>query len=402
MKTIVEINNNNYGSTGNIMTNIANSARNSGYKVHTCCKNSKESKKHIHKDEILIGNWLDRVISEKLCYITGLKDHFNVINTKLFINKLNNINPDLIHLHNFHDSYLNMKLFFDYINSNNIPVIWTLHDCWPFTGQCTYFDLVNCDRWQHQCDNCPQINKYPDSKCDKTNCLYNLKKEIFNSVNNLTIVTPSKWLAELVNKSFLSNKNIEVINNGINLDIFKPRQSKIKNKYNIDSKYIVLGVAAGWSERKGLNTFIELSRRLNDDYKIVLVGTNDEIDKELPSNIVSIYKTYNQDELAEIYSEADVFVNPTLEENFPTVNIESIACGTPVITYDTGGAKEMLNNNCGSVIEKGNIDKLEKEIIEVCENSKYKQKDCIKQSKQFDMNDKFNDYVQLYNKVLNS
>ena len=400
MKTIVEINNNNYGSTGNIMLNIAKCAREKGYNVYTACKNSKAAQRFTYANHIYIGSWLDRVLSERLAYITGLKDHFNIVNTKSFIKKLDEIKPDIIHIHNLHDSYINLAMFVNYINKNNIPVIWTLHDCWAFTGQCTYFDIVGCSKWEKECFNCPLIHQYPDTLIDKTKKLFIEKKELLSSINNLTIVTPSSWLADLVKKSFLTNKNIKVINNGINLNIFKPINSDIREKYSINRKYIILGVSTGWSKRKGLDTFVELSKNLTDDYQIVLVGTNETIDKNLPNNIVSIHKTYDQNELAELYSAANVFVNPTMEENFPTVNIESIACGTPVITYDTGGSKEMLNNKCSSVIEKGNINKLKQEIISVCENNKYKSDDCAKQSKQYDMNDKFKEYVELYNKVL--
>lgn len=400
MKTIVEINNNNYGSTGHIMLNIAKAAKNNGYKIYTCCKNSKAAKRFNYEDQIMIGNRYERAISEYLASYTGLKDHFNFFNTKRFLKQLDDIKPDLIHLHNIHDTFINVEMLFKYTQKHNIPIIWTLHDCYSFTGQCTYFDLVNCDKWKDGCKNCPQIHKYPDTKIDKTERLYKLKKDIFTNTKNLTIVTPSKWLSFLASCSFLKDKDIRVINNGINLDIFKPTDSSFKEKYGIKDKYIVLGVSTGWGQRKGLDDFIKLSNVLDENYQIVMVGSDDEIDKTLPKNIISIHRTYDQKELAEIYSAADVFVNPTKEENFPTVNIESIACGTPVITYDTGGSKEMLNDKCGSIVEKNDFNTLVSEIKRICTNHPYSSNDCIKQSKKYEMTDKFQEYVKLYEEIL--
>lgn len=383
------------------MMNIANCAKNNGYNVFTCVKNSKESKKRQFDNQIYVGNRYERIISEYLAYNFGLKDHYNIIGTLAFINKLKNIKPDLIHIHNIHDTFINTSMLFKYIRKNNIPVVWTLHDTYAFTGQCTYFDLVGCDKWKSGCHNCPQINKYPDTKIDKTKILFKEKKKLFNSIDNLTIVTPSKWLADLTKISFLKDKDIRVINNGINLDIFKPQESDFKKKYNLLDKKIVLGVSTGWGQRKGLDDFIKLANELDDSYQIVMVGTNDEIDKALPNNIISIHKTYDQNELAQIYAAADVFINPTKEENFPTVNIESIASGTPVITYDTGGSKEMLDESCGSIIKKNDFEMLVKEIKRICEDApSYSKDSCVNKSKDYNMQDKFLEYIKLFDEIL--
>lgn len=400
MKNIVIINNNNYGSTGNIMLNIAKTARLSNYNVYTCCKNSKAAKKINNENHIFIGYWLERVISEQLAYYTGLKNHFNVLGTYAFINKLNKIKPDLINIHNLHDTYLNLPIFINYIKKNNIPLVYTMHDCWLLTGQCSWFDIANCDKWQSQCNNCPQLNRYPDTKIDKANKLFLEKKDLFSSLNNVTLVSPSNWLANLVKQSYLKDKDIKVINNGINLDIFKPTDSDFREKYNIGNKHILLCVATSYDQRKGLDVFIELSKRLPDNYQIVLVGTNDNIDSKLPSNIISIHKTYNQNELAQIYTAADLFVNPTREDNFPTVNLEALACGTPVLTYDTGGSKESLNDKCGAYVVKNDFEALLNKITDICENNTYKKENCLQQAKQFNMFDKFKEYVKLFDSIL--
>lgn len=397
---IVEINGTNYSSTGNIALNIAKKAREEGFEVYTCCKNSLKSSQFRYGNQIVIGNRYERLISEQLAQLSGLSGSFNWIGTKEFIKKLKEIRPDLVHLHIMHDSYVNLKMLFSYLSVNKIPVVWTFHDCWAFTGKCPYFEMDRCDKWKSGCYRCPQVKKYPESYfMDMTKYLWNKKNRMFNSIDNLTIVTPSKWLSNYARESFLNGHDIRVINNGINLDVFKPVKSDFRKKYGIEDKYLLLGVGYNWSPRKGLDSFIELSKRLDDRFRIVLVGTNDKIDEILPDNIISIHRTYNQAELVEIYSSCDLFVNPTLEENFPTVNIESIACGLPVITYNTGGSPEIIDETCGRVVEKGNIDKLYEGIMDIY-NNPFDKSACLKRSQLYNMNDKFVEYVELYKEIL--
>ena len=229
--------------------------------------------------------------------------------------------------------------------------------------------------------------------------MWSIKQKWFNGLQNITIVTPSLWLAKLVKKSYLSSYPVEVINNGIDLRIFKPMNSSFREKYGINNQYIVLGVALGWDKRKGLDVFIDLSKTLDKRFKIVLVGTNDAIDNDLPNNIISIHKTYNQSELAEIYSASDVFVNPTREDNFPTVNIEALACGTPVITFETGGSPEMLSDTCGSVVPSNDLDNLKNEIVRICVEKPYSCDACQMQASNYDMNNCFEKYVDLYDNL---
>lgn len=402
MKTIIEINSTNYASTGNIMHNIAKKARQDGYQVYTFCKSSKESYKHKNDNEILFGNRYERIISAFLCELTGLRDHFNIFSTYSLINKIKQIKPDLIHLHVLHDDFINVKMFFKYLSKLDIPIIWTFHDCTAMTGKCPYFDIVECNKWETGCHKCPQLHS--DVKTyffDTTKKIWNIRKKYFTNLKNLTIVTPSTWLANLVKQSYFSDFDIQVINNGIDLNRFKPIKNDIKKHFNIEDKYLVLGVANVWTYRKGLDVFIELSKRLPDNYQIAMVGTNNEIDKQLPNNIISIHRTYNQEELIKIYSAADIFVNPTREENFPTVNIESLACGLPIVTFNTGGSPEIIDENCGSVVSKNDIDDMYLEILNICENKKYNKEYCYNRSKQFDMNTTFNKYIELFKNKLN-
>lgn len=399
MKTIVEINGINYGSTGKIALNIAKEARKRGYEVFTFCRKSKQGLKFKYPNQIYIGFWIDRVISERLAYYTGLNGGFNYINTLLFLHKLNKIKPDLVHIHNLCDNYINNRLFFTYLKFKNIPVVWTLHDSWAFTGRC---GVLSCDGWKTGCNKCQDIQAFPPAKIDITKYTWKIKKEAFTSLNNMVLVSPSFFLKDLIQESFFKKKYpINVINNGIDFSIFKPCNGDFRSKYSLQDKFVILGVSFGWSESKGLFEFIELSKKLGDSFQIILVGTNETTDLILPKNIISIHKTYDQLELAQIYSSSDLFVNPTKNDNFPTVNIESLACGTPVLTYDTGGSKEIIDETCGSFVPTNDIDGLVKEIIRIAKEKPYTKENCLRRASKFNMNDKFNEYVELFNSILN-
>lgn len=355
-----------------------------------------------HKNTIAVSSWLDCHIHNRLSRYTWLQGCFSHLRTHLFLKKIDSYAPSLIHLHNLHGSYINLPLLFRYIKKHNLPVVWTLHDCWSFTGHCPHFDMIGCDKWKTGCHDCPQYREYPRSFVDNSKYMYKLKKKWFTGIENMTIVTPSNWLAELVKESFLKDYPVKVIHNGIDLSIFQPTQSNFREKYAIGDKYIVLGVAFGWGKRKGLDVFVDLAQRLDSEkYQIILVGTDDAVDKQLPDNIISIHRTQNQTELAEIYTAADVFANPTREDNYPTVNMESIACGTPVLTFKTGGSPEMLDATCGSVVPKDDIDAMEKEIVRICETKPYSIEACLERAKSFDKDEKFQEYVELYEVINN-
>lgn len=251
------------------------------------------------------------------------------------------------------------------------------------------------------CHNCSQYRDYPQSYVDQTKKMWNLKKKWFTEVKDMTIVTPSQWLADLVMQSFLREYPVKVINNGIDLSVFKPTTSNFKTKHNIpETTKILLGVSFGWGERKGLDVFIELSKRLNDEYRIVLVGTDYDTDKLIPSNVISIHRTQNQTELAEIYTAADLFINPTREENYPTVNMEALACGTPVITFKTGGSPEIIDDTCGVTVNCDDIDGLESHIRQICEQTKFSTQDCLDRAASFDRNKRLKEYIELYKSIV--
>ena len=314
--------------------------------------------------------------------------------TQNLISYIEGYKPDIIHLHNIHSHDVDLELFFTYLKTTTVEIFWTFHDCWAFTGYCMYFDMVNCSAWKKQCRNCPQWRKY-SMFFDKSKLLFSKKRELLFELP-ITIITPSKWLAGLTKESFLERKNITVINNGIDFNVFHPTKSNFREKNNLKNKIVILGVADIWDERKGLDVFIEMAKQLSGKYKIVLVGTDDDIDKQLPESIISIHRTANQKELAQIYTAADIFVNPTREDNYPTVNMESIACGTPVITFMTGGSPEMLNQDVGYVVEKNNIDNMIDIIKKLNIKTDRTVTSCLEHAMQFNKDIAYKKYLELY------
>lgn len=401
LMSIFEINSCNVGSTGGIMLSIAKAARVAGLPVKTCCAYSRTNWPKQDKYTLFIGNRISRNIHLFSGMFLGISNCLSIISTCLFLRKIKKQGCTLLHLHNLHNSYINLPLLFRFIKKNHIPVIWTLHDCWSFTGRCPHFVMTKCDRWQKGCHDCPYPKKsYPQSYIDTSRMMWKFKCNWFTGIENCIIVTPSQWLADLVKQSYLKDYPVKVINNGIDLSVFKPIESSFREKYGLTDKKVVLGVAFGWGKRKGFDVFVELASRLSDDYRIVLVGTDDNVEKQLPAKIISIHRTQNQKELAEIYTAADVFANPTREENYPTVNMESIACGTPVVTFRTGGSPEIPDETCGSVVDCDDIDAMEIEIRRICEEKPYSVEACLKRAKSFDMNDRFKEYVDLYKEFI--
>lgn len=385
-----------YGSTGKIAEGI-----------HDCCIQNGDNCVTAHRffekkmtDSITVSSWLDCHIHNRLGRIFCIGGCLSAIKTRGFLKWLDSYKPEIIQLHNLHGNYINLPALFGYIKKHHIPVVWTLHDCWAFTGQCPYFDIAGCGKWKNGCHHCPQIHEYPNAFVDNTRMMWKLKRKWFTGVENMTIVTPSRWLADLVKQSYLKDYPVKVINNGIDLNVFKPVESNFRERHGIaQDKFVLLGVAFGWGKRKGLDVFIELSKRLDSRFQIVLVGTDEQTDSQLPENIISIHRTENQQELAEIYSAADLFVNPTREDNYPTVNMESIACGTPVLTFKTGGSPEIADESCGSVVDKDDIDAMEKEIIRICTVRPYSKEACLNRARVFDMYKRFEEYTELYENI---
>ncbi len=399
---IVEINAVHSGSTGKIMFGIADELRKNGHEVWTFSayyyQREKKAEFPVIEGHTYFGNCFENMIHLRSSQLTGFHGCFSYFGTRKLLKKIDCITPDVIHLHNLHNWMINIPMLFKYIKKKKIKVIWTLHDCWSMTGQCPYFSLIKCDKWKEGCHDCPQIHVYPQAFVDRTKTMWKLKKSWFTGIKDMTIVTPSKWLANIVKQSYLKNYTCKVINNGIDVSIFHEHNSDFRESIKVEEdnwKYLLLGVAFDWGKRKGLDIFIELANQLPKEYKIVLVGTSDEIDEILPKQIISIHRTNNQKELADIYAAGDVFINPTREDNYPTVNMEALACGTPVITFNTGGSPEIIDKSCGICVEQEDMDGLIQAIIQVCEQNKISRCACIKKGKMFDQKLRFAEYIRL-------
>lgn len=399
MKVLI-INSVPYGSTATISCNIAKVARESGYDAQVAFGYSYHPIQGF--DYIKIGGFIDKGIHLILSRITGLHGVFSHLSTWKFIQQLKKYDPDLIHIHNLHGWYINIPMLLKYINDNNKPVVWTLHDCWALTGHCPHFDMIGCERWKTECHNCPIHGNYPKTYIDESRMMHRLKKKWFGGINDLTIVTPSKWLQKQVSQSYLKDKKSLVINNGINLDVFHPIKSDFRSKYHIEDKFIIIGVSFGWDDKKGLDVFVQLSKSLPENYQVILVGTDEKVEKILPKEIIAIRRTQSQKDLAEIYSSANVFANFTREETFPTVNIEALACGLPVITFKTGGSPEIIDGTCGAVVEKDDISALMEEIERIHRQHPYTAEACRKRAEErYESIDRFKEYIELYKSILN-
>ena len=354
------------------------------------------------EDTIPVGTKLEYYIHNMLSRFTDNEGGYSSLATKRLIGKIREFGPDLVHLHNIHGHYLNYEMLFSFLKESKIPIVWTFHDCWAFTGHCTYFDKAGCEQWKEQCACCSQLRCYPECYTNgnvKRN--YERKKASFTSLEDLVIVTPSEWLAGLVKESFFKDHPVKVINNGIDLTKFQPMSRNIfRSRYGLEDKTVMLGVASGWTERKGYSDYIKLAEELSEDQKLVLVGVSEEQLKELPKNIIAIKRTNSVSELAEIYSAADAFLNFTYEDNFPTVNLEAMACGTPVITYKTGGSIESVTPQTGRVVSQGDyrgaleqfeaVKKLDRKLIRDIACGKYAAQD------------RYAEYIDLYKSMIDA
>lgn len=381
------------GSTGRIAVDIATMLEKNG---HECLIAYGRGDAPINVNSIKIGSALGVRLHGFMNRITDRHGFYSKRATEKFIAQMENFfMPDIVQLHNIHGYYLHLPTLFAWLKKIDKPIVWTLHDCWAFTGHCAHYDAVNCGKWQEGCFNCPQKDTYPASKVfDASRKNYAQKKELFTSLSNITLLTPSKWLATQVDKSFLQKYPIKVVPNGVDLEVFKPTTSDFREKNNLQQKKIVLGVSNGWNANKGLKDFITLSKTLPKDYQIVLVG----IDKKnkLPTNIIGIERTNNTQELTAIYSAADVYVNTSVEETMGLTTVEAMACGTPAVVYNATAIPEVIEDGCGIVVPKGDISGLHKAIEEVAQTAAMHGSACIKQAARYEKNESYKKYLEIY------
>lgn len=405
MKTLLQINvTANWGSTGKIAEQIGVMAQENGWESYIAYgRDMNPSRNKLIK----IGSMLDvyeHYIENTLLDNEGLASRRA---TKSFLKEIDKIKPDVVHLHNIHDHYLNFPLLFQYLAEKDIPVVWTQHDQWAVTGHCHY-NLEGCERWKDECFDCPLSKCY---SLDYSQRNHHLKKKLMSALPSLTIIPVSEWLADNMRKSHLGYRPIKVIHNGIDLDVFKPQVVDVHKRYGIAAeKKIVLGVASVWDKRKGLMDFYKLAERLPvDDYSIIIVGKVScefYVDKNRSDicQMIFLNRTQNTMELAQLYTAASVFVNSTYQDNYPTTNLEAMACGTPVITYKTGGSPEAVDGRTGAVVEQGDIDGLTKVVIGLAsEEPDVISKECRKRAENlFDKNNCYLSYIDLYDSVLYS
>jgi glycosyltransferase involved in cell wall biosynthesis len=385
----------NSGSTGRIAEDIGRVLIENGHESYIAFgRNDAKSASH----KIKTGNKLGIYFHVLLSMIFDAHGFGSYFATKRLVRKISKINPDAIILHNLHGYYLNVGVLSRFLAGYNKKVLWTFHDAWPITGHCSYFDSVECEKWKIECNHCPKSKSYPSSYVfDFSMQNFKRKKKLFGGIPNLEVITPSNWLAKVVNQSFLNKINVKVIHNGIDLSIFVKFAEKSERK--MGSKRILLGVASIWDERKGLNDFVKLSS-LMPNHQIVLIGLSKKQIESLPPQLIGIERTENIHELVGYYNQAFAFINPTYQDNFPTTNIEALACGTPVITYNTGGSPEAIDEQTGIVVPKGDIQGLKK-AIEQLEQLEYDElsKKCRQRAEMlFDKNKRFLDYLHIIEK----
>ena len=389
-------------STGRIMQEIGELAMANGWESYIAYSGGRDGIKPCKSTLMPVGGKLD-VAAHGLW--TRLTDRHGLASwgaTRKFIKEIEALKPDVIHIHNIHGYFLNYRLLFDYLKRADIPVVWTIHDCWLYTGHCYYYSSVGCDRWKSGCGNCPQRKAFPSSwLIDRSAGNYKDKSAAFNSIKDkLTIVPVSRWIREEMSHSFLKDCRYQVIHNGIDLNVFdvQPDDKEVREKYGLGQKHIILGLASIWCKEKGWDDFVRMSEMLNEDEVIVMVGVNEEQQKLLPPNIVAIRRTDNIRQLAELYSAAVAFVNPTWQDNYPTVNLEAIACGTPVVTYRTGGSVEAVTEKTGYIVEQGDVKGLLDAVRQIEKNDKilYTLNCRAHALANFRKEERYEDYLKLY------
>lgn len=399
MKTLLQINvTANWGSTGRIAEQIGSLAIQQGWNSYIAygrMMNPSKSKL------IKVGCQLDvyeHYLEHRLFDSDGLASRRA---TKKFIKQISDLKPDIIHLHNIHDHWLNYRILFEYLNTLDIPVVWTQHDCWSFTGGCGYYSLVDCEKWNTACYECIFKQGILPFR-ELTRLQYETKKRLFCKTKNLTLVPVSYWLEGELKKSFLGNCNNRTICNGVNTSVFHPVKSRVKEKYGIEEKTLLVAAATTWSQRKGLNDYFELRKLLPDSYVILLVGLNQNQVEQLPKGIIGLKRTDSIDGLVEIYSGADIVLNLSYEETFGLTTVEGFACGTPSIVYNTTASPELITPETGYIVEPGDLNGVVDAVNVIFSKGKQQYTAvCRRRAEEYyDKNRCFEKYIELYDSLI--
>ncbi len=384
------------GSTGRIVEQLKHMIEMQGDECMAAYGRGETNENNTFK----VGTKIDLYVHAFMTRLTDKAGFYSKKQTKKMVQKIIEFNPDVIHLHNLHGYYLNLEFLFEFLKEYDKPVLWTLHDCWAYTGHCAHYTATGCYRWKHKCEHCSQLRTYPTSiLVDNSLNNYLKKKELFCSINDMHIITPSNWLKEEVRQSFLNKYDVNCIYNGIDLEVFKPTYSQFREEYNIKNEKIILGVASVWTKQKRLQDFVSLAEVLPKEYKIVLVGVSKKQAKTMPDGVLCIEKTESTKKLAEIYTTADIYFNASLEETMGLTTVEAMACGTPVIVVNSTASPELVGEGCGYIVKSTDINEVLK-IIRTFKKTEEMSQKCIKWASEFDKKKKIAEYLDLYRRCL--
>lgn len=379
-----------YGSTGNIVVDLYHSLREQG---NECCIAYGRGSAPENVQTYRIGTDVDVYMHGVLSRLTDKHGFYSAKATRRFVEWMKEYDPDVVHLHNLHGYYINIEILFEALKRMGKPVVWTLHDCWAFTGHCAHYTEAVCYKWKRVCEHCPQKRKYPSSLLlDNSYSNFMRKKSIFQNVPKLMIITPSRWLADEVQKSFLSEYPIRVIYNGVDLNMFQPTLGDFRQKNHLEDKKIILGVASVWSKEKGLQVFDDLAEKLDDRYQVVLVGLNQKQHLQVSQRILCIDRTSSKKELAEIYTVADLFLNPSIEETMGLTTVEALACGTNVLVNNSTALPEIVDFDSEKIFQDQDICKTVVETLDA--QCKPEENRCI--AAKYEKKQQYMAYLDLY------
>ena len=384
-------------STGRICTDLAEVLEKEGHECKIAYGRMTVPEKY-QRYSIKIGNSLTNKLDAGFSRLLDNCGLNSKVPTIQLVRKIKKFKPDIIHLHNIHGSYINIKVLFHFLKKYQVPVLWTLHDCWTYTGHCAHFTTIGCERWKELCFQCPQKKNYPKSWfLDQSTRNHKLKKKLFTSLDNMTLITPSRWLADVTSQSYMGKYKIKPIPNGVDLEVFKPTAGDFRKKYGLEDKKIILGVASAWGKNKGLAEFSALAQSLGDEYKVVLVGIKDALAQTLPKEILALPRTHSIEELAEIYTAADVFLNPSRQETMGLTTVEAMACGTPVVTSNLTAVPEVVDEHSGIVCENLELETIKEAIFKVLSRD---YPNTRKRAEEYEKYAQYQKYITVYKELL--
>ena len=388
----------NWGSIGRITEQLGQFAQADGWDCHVVygrCHNPSKLQTHCFTSTFSV---IEHYLEHRLFDNEGLASRKATNEIVKFVEELQ---PNLIHLHNIHDHWLNYKILFEYLAKKKFPIIWTQHDCSSYTGGCGYYTMIQCEQWKSGCKKCPQKRGLLPL-FEQTSNHYARKRQLINSIDNIIFVPVSHWLEGELRVSFLKEKHVVPIYNGVDIRVFQPQENNIKEKYQIRDKKLLLALATAWSERKGLKDYIELSRLLPKDVQLLLVGLSSKQIRTLPTSIIGIERTQNVDELVKLYSGAEIVMNLSYEETFGLTTVEGFACGTPSIVYNCTASPELVTPETGLIVEPGDISGVAKAVEIILNRGKDSYSRACRQRAldYYNKDARFADYIILYNKII--